>query len=104
MKLHLPIPPEPVSIKANFKKGLDTNFRGTIAVIEQSTWAASYLWTNYRWGLILKQYGFSWQMFMKAVRANALSFIMWVKGEKTWEDAVNNLIDIIEKILEAKQR
>ncbi|RLF80520.1 hypothetical protein DRN44_07125 [Thermococci archaeon] len=104
MKLPLSIPPEPVSLKADFKKGLDTNFRGTIPAIKQSTWAASYLWTNYRWGLILKRYGFSWQMFMKAVRTNSLNFLRWIQGEKTWDEAIKDLITIIEEMLEEKQR
>ncbi|MPW39918.1 hypothetical protein GBV73_09635 [Thermococcus sp. 101 C5] len=99
MRLPLPIPREPTSERDYLKKNLETNYRATIATIRQGTWIASYLWTAHGWRDILKPRGFSWQMFMKAVRANSLSFLKWIQGEKTWEECIKDLINIIEIML-----
>ena len=43
-------------------------------------------------------------MFMRAVRTNSLNFLRWIQGEKTWDEAIKDLITIIEEMLEEKQR
>lgn len=97
MKINLPIPPEPISVRKRFKEELEKGSRLMQANIKQGTWIASPLWTQYGWGNILKSYGFSWQKFMEAVRDNYYSFIQWINGEKSWNETIGDLIAIIER-------
>jgi hypothetical protein len=96
MKLPLPMPKEPLVVKEHLKRDLETNHRMTIATIKQGTWIAGFLWTECEWRDILKPRGFSWQMFMRAVRDNYPSFVKWIQGEKTWGECIRDLINIIE--------
>lgn len=107
--MNLPISPEPTSVKEKLKKDFEkedeyafphpslTIARLAKANIKQGTWIASYLWTQCKWKDILKHYGISWQKFVEAVRDNYYSFISWVKGEKSWEEAIKDLIAIIKR-------
>lgn len=63
--------------------------------IKQGTWITTPLWNEYAWGLKLKKRGVSWTDFMEAYGSTQYSFIQWKRGEKTWEDAMEDLIDTI---------
>jgi len=104
MRIDLPIPPEPISTKKHFKEELEKGSKLIQANIKQGTWIASPLWSQYGWGGILKSYVFSWQSFMEAVRDNYYNFIQWIKDEKSWNDAIKDLITIIERRIGGAQR
>jgi len=85
----------PTQVRERFRKELEKGSKMMRANIKQGTWIASPLWTDMGWKNNLKSYGFSWQNFMKAVRDNYYSFIEWANGEKSWEETIEELIDII---------
>jgi len=63
--------------------------------IKQGTWLTTPLWNEYGWSLELKDRGVSWGDFMKAYSSSQYAFIKWKRGEKSWEEAMNDFIEAI---------
>jgi hypothetical protein len=63
--------------------------------IKQGTWLTTPLWNDYAWDLKLKDRGVSWAEFMEAYGSTKYAFIKWKRNEKSWEEAMNDLIEAI---------
>jgi hypothetical protein len=94
--MNLEIPPEPTSIKASIKRGLETRRKLEIMSLKQGTWIASPLWSDVGWGKELKKHGLTWQRFMVVVRDHFPYFLDWVKDRVGWDEVMRKLVEHLE--------
>lgn len=66
--------------------------------IEQGTWLTQPLWNHYDWKTTLESYDINWQEFMEEYPG--WTFVKWSKGEVTWEEAMDKLIERLNDIVE----
>jgi hypothetical protein len=99
-KMVFKIPPEPVSLKEQWKEGLAKGggrLNLARASIKQGTWLTTSLWNEYGWKEELKRRGITWQKFMSLYRDCYHNFISWVDGTISWNQAISNFIREVER-------
>lgn len=90
---------EPKNLKDYFRRMLDENEKIAAATIKQGWWLAEIVYDNNKdaW----KELGIRWPDLIKAASIIYLHSIAWIKGEITWQELMDKLLEtviVIKKI------
>lgn len=102
MKIKLPRPPEPQSLKETWRTELRYNRKLALANIKQGTWFTKPYWDNYK--EMLKAQGITWQNLMEAYGLCQYKFIEWVEGKESWDNVISFLEEQLNAILRVKRK
>jgi len=98
----IPRVPEPRNIKRYFQSRLATDYEVTVATIKQGTWFTKEYYNSFK--KELNQQGVKWQDLMEAYGAASYAFIEWVKGKRSWNEALNVLERKLNEVLQRKKK
>lgn len=102
MKIKLPRPPEPQSLREEWKKKLQNDRKLTLASIKQGTWFTKPYWDTYK--EVLKAQGIAWQNLMEAYGLCQYKFIEWVEGKESWNNVISFLEEQLNAIVRVKKK
>lgn len=85
----LPIPEEPVRLRASVRRLVAENPAAAQAKISDGEWITRRLWQA--WGPELRERGMPRREFREVVQGYRRELWLWVAGERTWAQCVEGL-------------
>jgi hypothetical protein len=93
----LPLPEEPVELRARVRALVEEAPARGAALIDQGDWIANLLWE--RWGPLLEEAGMSRARFLRVVAGYRRELWLWVMGERTWAQSAGGLLGRVRRRL-----
>jgi hypothetical protein len=93
----LPVPEEPVELRARVRALVERAPEEGAALIDGATWIAGPLWE--RWGPLLEPAGMSRARFLQVVAGYRRELWLWVMGERTWAQSAGGLLGRVRRRL-----
>jgi alkylation response protein AidB-like acyl-CoA dehydrogenase len=85
----LPLPPEPIELRANARALLDEAPDKTLRALADGGWLAPLLWEE--WGALLEPRGWRRAAFQQVVASYHNELRLWLVGERPWAHCVSGL-------------
>jgi hypothetical protein len=96
----LPLPGEPVEIRAGTRALIEGSPEEGMRVVRDATFVADLLWRE--WSEALEEAGMEYEGFLAIARGYAGELRLWVVGERPWEHCVSGLAGRVRRRLPAR--
>ena len=93
----LPMPSEPVRLRADTRALLEENPEDGMKTIKDARFVAEPLWEE--WGDELEEAGMAYDAFLTIARSYAGELRLWVVGERIWEHCAAGLVGRVTRRL-----
>ena len=85
----LPMPPEPLALRADTRAVLEESPEDGMKTVNDARFVAEPLWEE--WGDELEEAGMAYDAFLTIARSYAGELRLWVVGERIWEHCAAGL-------------
>lgn len=100
-KKRLPLPDEPVELKAETRALLEDSPEKGGRLISEAAFVADLLWEE--WGADLESAGMGYDRFMEISRSYVGELRLWVVGERPWDHCAAGLAGRLSRRLPARR-